>query len=787
MKSYVVALVLAGITIFELIPAASAESEASLTYMETAGRYADLEQEAEKRISNGDKVNSTLLGYLCISYGKLKQYEKLFDCTAKLDTSIQRGDTAMDLDQHVMFISSSDVRPLPDLLRAQAYFELGDYQRATSSGKQVLETLKRIPETGGTSLYPTVRFQMLALEILGISAARVGDEKLAMSYARQLEDTSTPFIGGRMWGWIQNNSLAQLYMSLGQYKEALRHIPDTSSGMQIIVSFVNGLGPYAYLGDSTTTILELPRRAMRGIALEKTGHISGAKSMFDQILSSPRIKDVGDIYWVVLFERGYIAEEEKDSAKATELYAKAVDVIEQQRSSISTEASKIGFVGDKQAVYARLISVLVEQGKAAEAFDYVERSKSRALVDMLASKKDFATPGEDPEKVKQVLAQLDAADLAAQAQTGTARNGENSGVRNLTLARQEIRTTAPELSALVTVSSVPSKELGDLVGANEALVEYYYQGNDLYAFVLDRQQLQVVKLDGTGLVEQVQAFRKTVEDPANSSWQAASQALYQRLWQPLQGMLNASELIIVPHGVLHYLPFEALQAPDGHLLIERYGMRMLPSASLLKFLPPALPKTAAPLLVLGNPDLGDSRLDLQFAEAEARTVAGMVHGSRLLVRKEASETNFKNAGGVFTRIHFATHGKFQADQPLDSGLYLTKDAANDGVLTVGELYSMHLDADLVTLSACETGLGKVANGDDVVGLTRGFLYAGSRSIVASLWSVDDKATSELMESFYANLSRMNKEDALRQAQLKTRQSFPHPFYWAAFQLTGRAN
>src|SRR6185295_10092586 len=114
--------------------------------------------------------------------------------------------------------------------------------------------------------------------------------------------------------------------------------------------------------------------------------------------------------------------------------------------------------------------------------------------------------------------------------------------------------------------------------------------------------------------------------------------------------------------------------------------------------------------------------------------------ARLLVRKEATETNFKRAGRIFSRIHFATHGKFQADQPLASGLYLAKDGDNDGVLTVGELYSMDLDADLVTLSACETGLGKVANGDDVVGLTRGFLYGGARSVVASLWQVDDRAT-----------------------------------------------
>ena len=778
-----VVLVLLCLGGYFLLFSSGAKADESLTYFETAGRYNDLRELAEHRLSiENREANTTLLSYLCISYGKLKQYEKLFECTSRLEKEIGRGDVEMALDSYWMFVASSDARPMPEMLRARAYFELGEYSRAIESGNRVLKMLPGIPNTGGLSLYPKVRYQLLALEIIGISAVRVGDFELAKNTRNQLEDVSVPFMGMRMWKWTKNEALTQVYMAMGQYKEALEHIPESlPATMSLIIS---GLGPYAYRGDDVNTILEIPNQVMRGKCFAETGKISEAGAEFDKVLASPRISDMGDLYWVALFERGHIAEKEKNGDKAIELYGRAVALIEQQRASINTEVSKIGFVGDKQAVYGRLISLLVERNRPAEAFDYVERSKSRALVDMLASKNDFALPGDDPEKVKLVLAQLDVADQAFQ---GNSESGQNVGVRNLTLARQKIRTTVPELSALVTVSSVPPKELKELVGEDETLVEYYYQGSDMYVFVLDRQQLKAVKLDAAGLAEQVQDFRKAVEDPADSAWQSLSQVLYQRLWRPIQGTLHSSEVIIVPHGVLHYLPFVSLEAPDGHLLIEHYGMRMLPSASLLKFLPPVLPKKNTPFLVLGNPDLGDPRLDLRFAEAEARTVAGMVPGSRLLLRMSASETNFKSAGSLFSRIHFATHGKFQADEPLDSGLYLAKDAANDGVLTVGELYSMHLDADLVTLSACETGLGKVANGDDVVGLTRGFLYAGSRSIVASLWSVDDKATSELMVSFYSNLATMNKVEALRQAQIRTRQDFPHPFYWAAFQLTGRAD
>ena len=221
-------------------------------------------------------------------------------------------------------------------------------------------------------------------------------------------------------------------------------------------------------------------------------------------------------------------------------------------------------------------------------------------------------------------------------------------------------------------------------------------------------------------------------------------------------------------------------------LLDRYSLRMLPSASVLKYLRSASPTKQGALLAFGNPDLGNPKYDLEFAQAEAIAVTRNRPQSRALLRKEANETAFRQYGGEFRYLHFATHGQFNADAPLQSALLLARDGASDGRLTVDKLYSIKLDADLVTLSACETGLGKVANGDDVVGLTRGFMYAGASTIVASLWQVDDQATSFLMTRFYDNLRQSDKREALRQAQLDTRKKFAHPFYWAAFQLTGAA-
>lgn len=230
-------------------------------------------------------------------------------------------------------------------------------------------------------------------------------------------------------------------------------------------------------------------------------------------------------------------------------------------------------------------------------------------------------------------------------------------------------------------------------------------------------------------------------------------------------MITSKNLTIVPHGRLHYLPFNALYSDEGYL-IDNYNIRVLPSASVMKFLKKQKEGHAGSLLAFGNPDLNDPSLDLPWAQEEVLAITKDIPEARVLLRKQTTETAVKRFGEQFRNIHFATHGTFDAEKPLTSGLLLAGDGENDGTLTVGELYDLRLNSDMVTLSSCETALGKVANGDDVVGFSRGFLYAGVSSIVSSLWKVDDRATSILMQEFYTSLKETNKRNALRTAQLK---------------------
>jgi CHAT domain-containing protein len=179
---------------------------------------------------------------------------------------------------------------------------------------------------------------------------------------------------------------------------------------------------------------------------------------------------------------------------------------------------------------------------------------------------------------------------------------------------------------------------------------------------------------------------------------------------------------------------------------------------------------------------------LGFAEKEGEAISQLFSTREVYTKDKATETMAKSKSSSFSVIHFASHGLFNEKQPLYSGLLLTRDKENDGFLQVHEIFSLDLkNANLVTLSACDTALAKIQGGDDLVGLSRGFIYAGTPSLLATLWEVDDQSTALLMETFYKNwLKGMGKPEALRQAQLALKEmpQYSHPYYWAGFVMIG---
>jgi CHAT domain-containing protein len=269
--------------------------------------------------------------------------------------------------------------------------------------------------------------------------------------------------------------------------------------------------------------------------------------------------------------------------------------------------------------------------------------------------------------------------------------------------------------------------------------------------------------------------------------------MYDLLVAPVEETLMLyRRLIVVPHGALHYLPFHALYDGTSYLL-QRYEMSYLPGASFVRYCVEARSASPYPdasnILVLGHSFAGR----LPYAVKEARTVAARL-GGRPLLEDDATLGRLKDAASDSRIVHLAAHGEFRADNPLFSGL-----ALEDGWLTTLDLFDMRVRASLVVLSACQTGRTVIAGGDELLGLMRALLYAGAASLVLSLWTVEDRSTALLMETFYDKLSQgWTKRTALQHAQRQLFETldaakpgiafgrYAHPYYWAPFCLVGDA-
>jgi CHAT domain-containing protein len=251
--------------------------------------------------------------------------------------------------------------------------------------------------------------------------------------------------------------------------------------------------------------------------------------------------------------------------------------------------------------------------------------------------------------------------------------------------------------------------------------------------------------------------------------------LYDWLLRPMAHIVGSRRLVIVPHRALHYVPFHTLY--DGQqYLIQRQEICYAPSITVLQH---CLSRPHRPLqqaLLLGIPDAAAPRV-----RDEIIALAQLLPQATTLLHEEATLTALQQHAPLADVLHLACHGRFRPDNPLFSALRLA-----DGWLTVQDAYGLELNCDLVSLSACETGVSTVAPGDELVGLARSFFAAGTASLLLSLWTVDDSSTAEFMTSFYTKLLAGHRPAAaLRATQCELIERYPHPFYWSPFALLGR--
>ena len=326
------------------------------------------------------------------------------------------------------------------------------------------------------------------------------------------------------------------------------------------------------------------------------------------------------------------------------------------------------------------------------------------------------------------------------------------------------------------------------------LAEYFTTEERTLVFIIrtdfDKPEVEEVKVPMDELLNFVEINFSLTEGGSQVRYLASEewQDFCGRFVEPIMKYaVQGDTLCLIPHGLLHYLPLHALKYEDTYI-IERHPIVYSPSASVIKYCQnrrKGKPKTC---LVLGDSLGTEGQPDLYYAKEEARVVAELLDAESYLHEK-ATKGIVQQVAGDKDIIHFACHGAFDRYQPMKSGIELA-----DGRLTAEEVFNMDLNADLVTLSACESGVNERKPGDELIGLTRALIYAGAPSVLVSLWTVDDYTTSSLMRRFYTYLASdetFTKVEALQKAQVDTMREVEErdtrwwkPYYWAPFTLVG---
>jgi CHAT domain-containing protein len=353
---------------------------------------------------------------------------------------------------------------------------------------------------------------------------------------------------------------------------------------------------------------------------------------------------------------------------------------------------------------------------------------------------------------------------------------------------------ADELS-LFREAPLSASEVQGRLPEDTAILEYFIARDQLIIFLLTTQDVfaypSTPTMDVLPLLEELAfQFSKFQYGPAyyerhKSALLHAVQDLLDRLGEKLLGpvwekLAGVKTLSIIPHGPLHALPFQALRQ-NGRYLIETHAVSYAPSAAVLNY---CWNKSSAhnhegpfdgTALLVGVPDERATQVS-----QEIQTLAALIDGSNVLLGEDATLERVRVAAPNCDLLHLAAHGLFRPDAPLLSSIHLA-----DNWMAVQDVYDLDLKASLVTLSACETGLGHDEGGDEMVGLVRGFLHAGASSLLVSLWMVDDQSMTDLMTRFYTHwLAGKPKSQALRQAQVELIGQYEHPYYWAPMVLVG---
>ena len=494
-----------------------------------------------------------------------------------------------------------------------------------------------------------------------------------------------------------------------------------------------------------------------------------------------------------------------DVEAAYHSYQEARKALEALRSSLRKDELKITFTENKVEVYERLVEICLNRRKDGselrEAFEYMELAKSRSLLE-LVFQGTRATPAiagtqsgmvrrirELREELNWYYHRIELEHLSPEEVSPTRidrlKTEAQAREKSLLRALRELPDSEPEAALLRGVQGIPLRDIQAALPKDTSLIEYFSVDDQLLAVHLTCADLEVFPVTLLPRVSRILQmlrsrlanFRLGTDYVQRYDFEATRnhlRELYAELIAPLRDWIAGEHLVIVPHGILHSLPFHALFDGDQYL-IDRYSVSYAPSAGIHTLCQrrPRVPGDSA--LVMGIPDAQAPSI-----RDEVSAVAALLGSARLFVGESATEQVLRELGLTSRWIHVATHGSFRQDSPMFSGIRMRQ-----SFLSLVDLYQLRLPAELITLSGCATGLNEVAAGDELLGLIRALLGAGAQCLLLTLWDVNDRSTTEFMINFYQHLrDGKAKSVALQNAMKEVRRHFPHPYHWAPFALWG---
>ena len=703
--------------------------------------------------------------------------------------------------------------------KANALLESGKYDLALKNYRQALAAYEEIGAPAETleTLHDMGRLHLL----LGDSATAETHFTNAMNKAQEIGLARGITINLMALGDLQARQQAwekagALYSQVGERSRESGEMAWQADSLLRLAGIHQQQGKYDLAGSEAQQALKIaqtiearPEIAAAQFRLAELKRLNSspnaAQKAFEQAENAAQGLLDPDLLWRIHYGKALVLDELEDPQAAIRELLNAVKLIEGVRDRLQEQRFRAGYVQDKYQVYVDLVRLQIETGQAGAAFSTAERLRSRNFIELVENSTGSGGTARDTdaaavlqERIRQlrsVLAEEQARKRPEQRQL--AMNVYSSELlaaqkeyESLLENRQSTRRPGGNLARVPSYAEVRAQ-----LAQNEALIEYVVGSDSVMVFILTPESLltETIPMGQQDLDSRVELLRDLIRHPDNDRWVKPAQKLADALISPIEqrGLLRDVEhLYLVPHGSLNYLPFALL--PNGkssqQLVIENYTLAYLPTAAALVREPRAHAGSESLLAV------APKRSQLKYAPTEAQSVNDMFKpDSDILLGEAATESAFKQLAGDFSILHLATHGYFNKLNPLLSGLELEKDADNDGQLELYEILELQLNADLVTLSACQTALGsghfsETPAGDDFVGLTRAFIYAGSQSVLATLWQVDDRSTMNLMRDFYTRLKQDNSNKAialaLAQREMKSNQNYQHPYYWAPFILVG---